>query len=74
MRSSTTFVHKGLTTKEIQEDMMVALEEDAPSYSMVKKWAAELKHGRESFEDDPRLGRTLTITTQETIAKIHDII
>ena len=26
------------------------------------------------LEDDPRLGRPLTITTQETIAKICDII
>ncbi|XP_041349335.1 protein GVQW3-like [Gigantopelta aegis] len=65
---------KGLTPKEIHEDMVVTLGEDAPSYSMVKKWAAEFKRGRESLEDDPRPGRPVTVTTQETIAKIHDII
>ena len=54
--------------------MVVTLGENALSYSMVKKWAAEFNCGRESLKDDlPRLGRPLTITTQETIAKIHDI-
>ena len=41
---------------------------------MVKKWDAEFKCGRESLEDDPRKRRPVTVTTQETIAKIHDII
>ena len=27
--------------------------EDTPSYSVVNKWAAEFKRGRESLEDDP---------------------
>ncbi|XP_041350779.1 protein GVQW3-like [Gigantopelta aegis] len=64
----------GLTPKEIHEDMVITLGEDTPLYSMVKKWAAEFKHGRESLEDDPRPGRPVTVTTQKTIAKIHDII
>ena len=64
----------GLTSKEFQEDMVVTLGDDALSYSMVKKWAAEFKHGRESLEDNTCLGRPVTITTQETIAKIHGII
>ena len=34
---------QGLTPKEIHEDMTVTLEENAPSYSMVKKWPAEFK-------------------------------
>ncbi|XP_041366729.1 uncharacterized protein LOC121381476 [Gigantopelta aegis] len=54
--------------------MVVTLGEDAPSYDMVKKWAAEFKRGRENLKDDPRPGRPITVTTQETIAKIHDII
>ena len=41
---------------------------------MVNKWAADFKHSREMLEDDPRLGMPVTITTQENIAKIHDII
>ena len=65
---------KGLTPKEIHADMVVALGENGPSYSMVKKWAAEFKRGRESLEDDPRQRRPVTVTTQDTIAKIHDTI
>ena len=53
--------------------MMVTLEEDAHSYSMVKKWDAEFKRGRDSLEDDP-CRRSVTVTTQETIAKIHDVV
>ena len=40
---------------------------------MVKKWDAEFKRGRDSLEDDPCRRRLVTITTQESIAKIHDI-
>ena len=40
----------------------------------MKKWDAEFKLGRDSLEDDPRQRKPVTVTTQETIAKIHDII
>ena len=32
--------------------MEAALEEDAPSYSMVKKWTGEFKRGRDSLKYD----------------------
>ena len=65
---------KGLTPKEIHENMVVTLWEDAPLQSMVKKWAAKFKRGRESLEEDTHLRRPVTITTQDTIGKIDDII
>ena len=65
---------KGLTTKKIHKDMVVKLEENAPSYSMVKKWDAQFKRGSDSLEEEPRPRRPVAVTTQETIAKIHDII
>ena len=37
-------------------------------------WAAEFECDRESLVEDPRPRRPVTVTTQETIAKIHDII
>ena len=43
---------KGLTPKEIREKVAKPRQND-PLYSMVKKWAAEFKRGRESLEDDP---------------------
>ena len=59
---------KGLTPKEIYEDMVVRLGDNASSCSMVKKWDAEFKCGRDSLEDDPRQRRSVTVTTQETMA------
>ena len=59
---------KGLTPKDMHGDMVVTLGEVALSYSMAKKWAAEFQRDRESP------GRPVILTTQEAIAKIHDII
>ena len=52
----------------MHEDMVVTLGKNARSYSMVKKWDAEFKRGRDSLEDEPRWRRPVTVTTQETIA------
>ena len=65
---------KSLSPMEVHKDMVVTLGEGAPSCSVVKKWAAEFRHGRESLEDDLHAGRLDTITTQETIDKVHDVI
>ena len=42
--------------------------------STVKKWAAELKWGRESLEADPRSGHSSTATLQENIDRIHQMV
>ena len=65
---------KGLTPKEIYEDMVFTLGENAPSYGIVKKRDAEFKCGTDSLRDNPCRRRPVTVTTQETIAKIHDIL
>ena len=73
---------KGLTPKEIHVDMTVTVGKNAPSRmngwmfndSPFKKWDVEFKRGRDSLEDDSRQRMPVTVTTQETIAKIHDII
>ena len=41
-----------MSAREIHEDVMKTLGNESPSYSTVKKWAAEFKRGRESIEDD----------------------
>ncbi|GBP96958.1 Putative uncharacterized protein FLJ37770 [Eumeta japonica] len=63
------FVKKGKTPKEIFEDMVSVLQESAPSYTMVKKWARLFQLGRESCEDDPRPGRPVTIAEELQISK-----
>ena len=39
------FCKKGMPPKEIHEDFMDTLGKEYPSYSTVKKWAAEFKRG-----------------------------
>jgi hypothetical protein len=38
-----------------------------PSFATIKKWAAEFKCGRTSFEDDPRKERPKSATATEII-------
>ena len=54
--------------------MVSTLGDDDPGLSTVKKWAAELKTGRESLEDDPRSRRPSTATIQENIDRIHQML
>ncbi|GBP86711.1 Putative uncharacterized protein FLJ37770 [Eumeta japonica] len=68
------FVKKGKTPKEIFEDMVSVLQESAPSYMMVKKWARLFQQGRESCEDDPRTGRPVTVVTEENVRKIEKLV
>ncbi|UYV70185.1 hypothetical protein LAZ67_7002111 [Cordylochernes scorpioides] len=65
---------KGMSPKEIYEDMVDTLREDAPSYSTVKKWVAAFKLGRISTEDEHRPGRPVESVTQENIDKIHVLV
>ncbi|KAM4678284.1 histone-lysine N-methyltransferase SETMAR-like isoform 1-T2 [Discoglossus pictus] len=65
---------KGLTPKAIHDDMVATLGEDAPSYSMVKKWTGDFKRGRKSLEDDPRSGRPTTSTTPELVDSVRDLL
>ena len=49
---------KGKTPKQVNQNMEATLGEDAPSNSMVKKWAGKFKRGRENMEDNyPLPGR-----------------
>lgn len=65
---------KGLTPKEIFEDMCQTLGESAPSYATVKRWVADFKRGREAVEDEPRCGRPITASTDENAKKILDLV
>lgn len=47
---------------------------NAPSYSTVKKWAAEFKRGRTSLNDDPRPGRPRSATSEDFVAQVHEVV
>lgn len=65
---------KGMSPKDIHEDFMDTLGKESPSYSTVKKWAAEFKRGRESIKDDERPGRPKEATNEETAKAVHDLV
>ena len=68
------FCKKGMPPKEIHEGFMETLGKESPSYSTVKKWAAEFKRGRESVEDDGRSGRPKDATTNENVKVVHTLV
>ena len=51
------FVKEGLTPNEIHSKFIKVYGDSSPSFSTIKKWAAEFKRGRTGLEDDPREGR-----------------
>jgi hypothetical protein len=50
------FVKEGLTPNEIHSKFIKVYGNTSPSFSTIKKWAAEFKRGRTSLEIDPHEG------------------
>jgi len=67
------FVKEGLTPNEIHLKFIKVYGDSSPSFSTIKKWAAEFKHGCTSLEDDPREGRPKSATTPEIIEQVHNM-
>ena len=68
------FCRKSMSPKEFHDDFFKTLEDVSPSYSMVKKWAAEFKRGRESVVDFEQSGCPKKVTTDENIELVHSLI
>jgi len=49
----------------IYEHLVNVYADNAPSYSTVTRWVAEVKRGRTSLEDDTRAGRPVEATTDD---------
>jgi transposase len=48
--------------------------DSSPSFSTIKKWAAEFKLGCTSLECDPREGRPKRATTPEISEQVYDML
>jgi transposase len=57
------FLKEGLTPNEIHSKFIKVYGFSSPSFSTIKKCAAEFKHGRTILEDDPREGRPKSART-----------
>ena len=68
------FTRRGLNTTEISKELDNVYKDSPPSYRTVAKWLAEFNDPEHGFEDAPRMGRPLTITTQENIEAVERIV
>jgi hypothetical protein len=59
---------------QIKDKLDFAYGNSAPSFITVKFWAAEFKRGHKSLGDDEPSGRPKTATTDENIAKVHQMV
>jgi len=68
------FVKEGLTPNEIHSKFIKVYGDSSPSFSTIKKWAAEFKCGCTSLEDGPCEGRPKSATTPEIIEQVHNMV
>ena len=48
--------------------------DEAPSYSTVKRWAAQFQHGRKCLEDDPWSGRPPKAVNENIIKFVEKLV
>jgi transposase len=68
------FVKEGLTPNEIHSKFTKVYGDSSPSFSTIKKWAAEFKCGCTSLENDQREGHPKSATTPEIIEQVHNVV
>jgi len=68
------FVKEGLTPNEIYSKFIKVYGDSSPSFSTIKKWAAEFKRGHTNLEDDPCEGRPKSATTPEITEQVHEMV
>jgi transposase len=68
------FVKEGLMPNEIHLKFIKIYGDSSPSFSTIKKWAAEMKRGCTSLKDDPREGHPKSATPPEIIEQVHDMV
>jgi len=68
------FVKESLTPNEIHLKFIKVYGDSSPSFSTIKKWAAEFKRGHTSLEDDPHERHPKCATTPEIIEQVRDMV
>jgi len=64
----------GRTGAETYETLQADFGESCLNRSKTFEWYSPFKNGRRSFEHDPRPGRPSTSHTEETVARVREII
>ena len=63
-----------ISATEIHERLVKYSGTDAPSKPTVCRWRLEFKRGRTSVEDDNRPGRPISVTDEQNVLKVQEIV
>ena len=59
---------------EIHADLQKVYGNGALKYATVCKWVRRFNDGRESIENDPRVGRAVSVLTEKNVATVKTLI
>ena len=65
---------ENLSTTEIHDRLVKSSGTNAPSLSTVLRWRREFSRGRESIEDDKRPGRPISVTDEQNVKKVLEVV
>lgn len=66
---------RGKTNREIHEALVEVWKDSAPGYSTIKRWTANVTCEKQmSFEDAPRSGRPVSVTTDISVDTVRGIV
>ena len=68
------FTWKGVNTTEISKELDNVYQDSAPSYRTVTNWLVEFNNPEHGFQDALRMGRPSTITSDENIQAVEQIV
>ena len=66
--------HLGFPPTEIHADLQKVYGNDALKYATVCKWVRHFNDGRESIENDPLVGRPVSVLTEKNVATVKTLI
>ena len=64
----------GFPPTEIHADLQKVYGIGALKYAIVCKWVSHFNDGRESIENDPRVGRPVSVLTEKNVATVKTLI
>ena len=64
----------GFPPTEIHADLPTVYGNGALKYATVCKWVRPFNDGRESIENDPRVGRLVSVLTEKNVATVKTLI
>ena len=64
----------GFQPTEIHADLQKVYENGALKYATVCKWVHHFIDGRESTENDPRVGRPVSVLTEKNVPNVKTLI